>query len=387
MATIKQYIKKNGTKAWQFQTYLGIDSLTGKPVKTTRRNFSTKKEAQLALSRLQVDFDKNGLNNKEKMTFNQLYKLWFKQHSKNIKETTKQRIRIHFDNHIIKDLGHLRIDKITPLFCQKVLNKWSETLATYKQLRIYVNMVFKYGILIDVIKDNPMERTIIPKRKKEPKIETDNYYTKEELKEFFRCLLRLKDRRAFAFFRVLAFVGLRKGEAMALTWNDIDFTDNLIHVNKTLAELQRGNPIIQETKTESSNRTVKVDQQTMNILKEWKNHILQEKFRLGIRDEYFNASVVFCNSVLYSENTYLYKAYANNVLKKIKKHFPDMKIIKVHDFRKTNASLLFESGATIKDVSQRLGHKSTKVTTDIYIMVTQAKQDETAELFASYMAF
>lgn len=302
MATIKQYIKKNGTKAWQFQTYLGIDSLTGKPVKTTRRNFSTKKEAQLALSRLQVDFDKNGLNNKEKMTFNQLYKLWFKQHSKDIKETTKQRIRIHFDNHIIKDLGHLRIDKITPLFCQKVLNKWSETLATYKQLRIYVNMVFKYGILIDVIKDNPMERTIIPKRKKEPKIETDNYYTKEELKEFFRCLLRLKDRRAFAFFRVLAFVGLRKGEAMALTWNDIDFTDNLIHVNKTLAELQRGNPIIQETKTESSNRTVKVDQQTMNILKEWKNHILQEKFRLGIRDEYFNASVVFCNSVLYSEN-------------------------------------------------------------------------------------
>ncbi|HFE9852876.1 TPA: tyrosine-type recombinase/integrase [Enterococcus faecalis] len=387
MATFKQYEKKNGSKAWLFQTYLGADLITGKPIKTTRRNFKTKKEAQLALSRLQVDYEKNGLSNNDNMTFNQLYQLWFKQHAKDVKETTKQRIRIFFNNHILKDLGQLKIDKITPLYCQKVLNKWSDEMVTYKHLRIYVNMVFKYGILIDVIKDNPMERTIIPKKKKQIKDETDSYYTKKELKEFFRCLLRLKDRRAYAFFRVLAFAGLRKGETMALTWNDIDFANNLIHVNKTLAELKQGNPIIQDTKTESSNRSVKVDDQTITILKEWKNHILQEKFRLGIRDENFNENVVFCNSVLYRDNPYLYKSYANNVLKKVKKHFPDMKIIKVHDFRKTNASLLFESGASIKDVSQRLGHKSTKVTTDIYIMVTKTKQDETAKKFADYMAF
>ncbi|OJG75019.1 hypothetical protein RV12_GL002064 [Enterococcus quebecensis] len=64
-----------------------------------------------------------------------------------------------------------------------------------------------------------------------------------------------------------------------------------------------------------------------------------------------------------------------------------MKIIRVHDFRKTNASLLFESGASIKNVSQRLGHKSTKITTDIYIKVTKAKQNKTAEKFSDYMAF
>lgn len=52
MATFKQYEKKNGSKAWQFQAYLGSDPITGKPIKTTRRNFKTKKEAQLALSRL-----------------------------------------------------------------------------------------------------------------------------------------------------------------------------------------------------------------------------------------------------------------------------------------------------------------------------------------------
>ncbi|MGG5370730.1 hypothetical protein IGI67_002356 [Enterococcus sp. AZ196] len=174
---------------------------------------------------------------------------------------------------------------------------------------------------------------------------------------------------------------------MALLWEDINFEDKTISINKTLAELQSGKPIIQDTKTETSNRTIKLDDRSISILKEWKNYILQEKLRFGIRDKNFSKSVVFCNSVLKNKNQYLYKAYANNVMKKVANHFPNMKIIKVHDFRKTNASLFFESGASIKDVSHRLGHKSTKITTDIYIMVTQTKQDETAANFAKYMAF
>lgn len=48
MATFEQYKKKNGKKLWKFQTYLGVDPLTGKQVRTTRRGFKTKKEAQLA---------------------------------------------------------------------------------------------------------------------------------------------------------------------------------------------------------------------------------------------------------------------------------------------------------------------------------------------------
>lgn len=108
---------------------------------------------------------------------------------------------------------------------------------------------------------------------------------------------------------------------------------------------------------------------------------------LGIRDKDFNKTLVFGNSIYTNENQYLYKSYPNNVMKRVSQHFLDMKIIKVHDFRKTNASLLFESGATIKDVSQRIGHRSTKITTDIYIKVTQAKQEVTTEQFAKYMAF
>lgn len=92
-----------------------------------------------------------------------------------------------------------------------------------------------------------------------------------------------------------------------------------------------------------------------------KNHLIKEKFALGSRDENFNNNVVFSISVFYRGNQYLYKAYPNNVHERVKRHFPTMKIIKVHDFRKTNASLLFESGASIKNVSQRLGHNQPRL--------------------------
>jgi hypothetical protein len=64
MATFKQYTKKDGSKRWKFQAYLGTNPATGKPIKTTRSNFKTKKAAQLELSRLKVEFDKKGLQKK-----------------------------------------------------------------------------------------------------------------------------------------------------------------------------------------------------------------------------------------------------------------------------------------------------------------------------------
>lgn len=74
-------------------------------------------------------------------------------------------------------------------------------------------------------------------------------------------------------------------------------------------------------------------------------------------------------------------------MKKGKEHFPDMKIIKVHNFSKTNVLFLFESRASIKDAFKRLDHKSTMVTTDIYIKITESKQNKTAGQFEKYRVF
>ncbi len=60
MTVIKKYTKKDGSAAYQFNAYLEVDPATEKPKRTTRRGFHTKKEAQLALSRLKLEIEEDG---------------------------------------------------------------------------------------------------------------------------------------------------------------------------------------------------------------------------------------------------------------------------------------------------------------------------------------
>lgn len=123
MATIKQYEKKDGTKAWMFQTYLGINPLTGKELRTTRRNFKTKKEAQVELNRLLVDFEENGLKKETNETFQEVYELWYESYKTTVKEVTQLKIEIKFNKWILPKYGKFRIKEITVKHVQKILNQ------------------------------------------------------------------------------------------------------------------------------------------------------------------------------------------------------------------------------------------------------------------------
>ena len=100
MATIKKYQDKDGNTRYQFQVYLGVDPLTGKKKNTRRRGFKTKKEAQIVLSRLELDIYNHGLPTKNDNTiFKDIYQLWFTQYKQTVKEstwvTTQRLFRLH----------------------------------------------------------------------------------------------------------------------------------------------------------------------------------------------------------------------------------------------------------------------------------------------------
>lgn len=75
------------------------------------------------------------------------------------------------------------------------------------------------------------------------------------------------------------------------------------------------------------------------------------------------------------------------MLNRIWRKHPDFKRITSHGFRHTHCSLLFEAGATIKEVQERLGHENIQTTMDIYAHVTQKAKDKVADKFASYIEF
>jgi len=382
-ANIKEYTKKDGSKAYMYQAYLGVDPATGKPRKTTRRGFATKKEAVLSLSRLKYEIEENGLTKVNYDTFEEIYLLWFDSaYINTVKESTYVKTKEMFRVHILPAFGSMKLNKISVTYCQTTVNNWCDSLAKYRVMKNYVTKVLDYSVTLGLLKDNPMRKITMPKRKEVVDGEkVENYYNKEELQHFMDCIKSDGFTRWHALFRLLAFTGMRKGEALALEWKDIDFTNSNITVNKTLARGENNRLIIQTPKTKTSVRTVSVDPGTMQLLKEWRKEQATDFLKLGFNT--MNPSQVVFTTY---KNEYMQLASVTNRINKIiKKH--DLKVITVHGLRHTHCSLLFESGASIQEVKERLGHSDIQTTMNIYTHVTEKAKEGMAEKFAAYVNF
>ncbi|MFY8329459.1 tyrosine-type recombinase/integrase [Vagococcus carniphilus] len=387
MASFKQYTLNNGIKRWKFQAYLGTHPVKGIPVKTTRSGFKTKKEAQIALAQLQTDFEQNNreLTNQEKITFSELYELWLKQYRLKVKPSTVATSRRFVENYALQHFGKLKLDKITVRYCQEIVNLWHDQYKQYHYFRKVVGQVLQFGVQMELIDSNPMRKTVLP-RKKEVE-EFPNFYTKEQLEVFFECLeshteqVSRTSTKILTFFRILAFTGMRKSEVLALQWKDIDIFNQKLTIGKTLAIDEHNQIIIQEPKTISSQRVIALDVKTIKVIEQWRYNQKEWYFKFGYntsKDTQFLFTNKF-NELYYPQapNDWLY-----NILEKY-----DLPKITLHGFRHTHASLLFESGASIKEVQERLGHKDVKTTMNIYTHVTPEKVRETGERFAKYVNF
>ncbi|MDA9427633.1 site-specific recombinase, phage integrase family [Enterococcus mundtii 1A] len=387
MASFKQYTLNNGNKRWKFQIYLGTHPVKGTPIKTTRGGFKTKREAQIALAQLQTNFEKNDreLTNQEKITFSDLYDLWLKQYRLKVKPSTVATSRRFVENYALKYFGSLKLDKINVRYCQKIVNLWHDQYKQYHYFRKVVGQILQFGVQMELIDSNPMRKTILP-RKKEVE-EFPNFYTKEQLEVFFECLEKHTNEvsrtstKIFTFFRLLAFTGMRKSEVLALQWKDIDIFNRKLTIGKTLAIDEHNQIIIQEPKTISSQRVIALDANTIKVIEQWRYNQKEWYFKFGYntsKDTQFLFTNKF-NELYYPQapNDWLY-----NILKKY-----NLPKITLHGFRHTHASLLFESGASVKEVQERLGHKDVKTTMNIYTHVTPEKIKETGERFANYVNF
>lgn len=386
MTDIKEYQDKDGNTLYQFQLYLGTDPLTGKKKRTRRRGFKTQKEARLVLSRLEIQLQKGELNSmaNQNSTFNEVYDLWFTQYKQTVKESTWVTTERIFRLHITPVFGDYRIYKITIRHCQQAINDWFNAgLSKYHTFLNYVGKVLDFAINISLISDNPAKRVIVPKNKNDRSRDNlENYYNKDELKHFFECLQDDDNApQAYPFFRLLAFSGMRKGEALALTWEDINFRDNTISINKTQSRGDNAKLVIQSPKTRRSNRNISIDPTTISVLHHWqieqRKLLLQLGFNVNQKESY-----VFTNERGEMFQPSKPRKWLEHTLKRY-----DLNHVTVHAFRHTYATMAFEAGATIKSVQEQLGHSSYKTTMDVYTAVTKSKQNEATTKLAKYLNF
>ena len=380
MATITKYTTRKGT-FFKVKGYLGTDPMTGKRVNMEKRGFETKKEAQLYFNTALQEFNDNSYSKKVKdFTYKEVYDEWLEMYKNTVKESTLHKTMVVFRDHILPKFGKCKINMIEAKTLQKQAFEWNKKYKNFKKMINYTFAVFSYALKMGYINSNPKDKFTMPKRKQEIKDDALKFYTREELLVLFEYLEKEDNLEWLVFFRLLAFTGIRKGECLALTWNDIDFINSTLTINKTISVGLQNKQIIQDPKSFKSYRTVTLDDITVQMLKKWR--IEQASMLLKFGHNSMNKNQLLFSTA--SKNKMYTLSKPRTMLKRVCDKY-DFKMINIHGFRHTHASLLFESGITMEVVKERLGHSDIQTTVNIYTHVTQKNKDKTATQFAKYM--
>lgn len=178
-------------------------------------------------------------------------------------------------------------------------------------------------------------------------------WTIEEFQQFIKCV---DDIYYKVLFELLFFSGMRKGELLALKWQDINFYDNTISINKTITR----NHKLQPPKTTSSKRVICINDYLINELKKLKE--LEKN----------NAEFLFNISFTQLKRKKDYYCEKANV-----------KQIKIHEFRHSHACLLFQNKIEIEDISYRLGHSNISMTMSTYLKYLPRNEKRVIKLLNS----
>lgn len=378
---IKKYTVKNGETRYLFQTYLGIDPITGKERRTTRRGFKTMKEAKQAERNLLFDVEENGLSSNQSdsfqdPTFEELAQLWLENYKTTVKPSTFENVRSKVEKMTEEHFKELKLKKITVAYCQRVIIELSKTYVLYNHYLSVINRIFKYAVLMDILDSNPFDKVIKPKSRQTQR--KGNFLTKEELKEFLKLAQNTTLSYFFPLVHLMSYTGLRQGEALALKWSDIDFENKKITVNKTAARIKE-KQILQTPKTKNSKRVISIDPATLSILKGWKKDQIKIYFKNG---KHFEGDDNFIFT-----NQRADWVHIHNFIRYFKRFIADHKLKQItpHGLRHTHASLLFSAGVEPKNISDRLGHSTVQITLDLYTHITEEQRSDTVDKLLEYM--
>lgn len=341
----------------------------------------------------------------------------------NLKYHTIQAYSNIIKNHIKPRLGFYRLTQITTSTLQEFVNNIYIEKGFSKNFMHNILKVlkgsFKYAHeKVGFVKQNPAFNVTMPKYDI-PEKDPAHIFTKEEIN---MMLDRFKNNHAMYYAMLTAYcTGLRVSEVFALTWDDIDFENKTLTVNKNVLkknqkEATHGRHISGKAttvwyfgtcKTKSSYRTIEIGDTLVKALKDFKDE--QEKDKIEYGDLYMKHYIKPTKNYYNNKPEYkILNAYSeleialqevnlvfvkhNGVFEGTDTCKYPFKVIhyelgincRFHDFRDTHATRLIEAGADIKAVSKRLGHSTIRTTYEIYVRVTNKMKNDTVERFEQY---
>ena len=352
-------------KYWTGQVTVGHDIETGK-LKRKSIYSKTKREVNEKIIEMQNSVNKGTFSDPTNATVGEWANYWLENYKKHqVNDTTFETYEYQFKNHIIEPFGEIKLKNLTTFQIQEYLNKMKKNgmSSTYvKMIRTVLNGMLNQAVKLEAIAKNPCANIVLPKagNKKEVKA-----LTKEEQQKFIQYCY---EKSEFLFIFMLG-TGVRISEALGLTWDCVDFNNEIIKIKNIVVEL-KGKPKLQNyPKTDTSIRDVPMSVKVKEImLKLYDNKITNE----------FN--VVFPSH----GNKLNYTLVIRQKLDKISTIL-DMEEINPHMLRHTFATRMLEAGANIKVLSEILGHKNIQITLDTYAHVMPDTKKENIEKIDDFL--
>ena len=346
--------KDNATGTWR--VIYRFTNWKGERKQTQKRGFATKREAQAWEHEAML---KQGA--KLDMTFGSFFEVYEADKKQRVKESTWES-----KSHVIrtKILPYFENRKIAEIEAKDVI-AWQNELMAYRDekgkpysadylrtIHAQLTAIFNHAVNFYNLPYNPARRagTIGSEA-----VKVMDFWTKEEYLKFSEAMMDKP--RSYYAFEMLYWCGMRSGELLALTYNDIDLEKRTISVNKSYQRIE-GRDIITPPKTPKSKRIITIPPFLTEELKKYTSHLY------GIMAD----ERMFRFTKSYMEHEIIRGIKASGV-----------KRIRLHDIRHSHASLLVEMGFTPLAIAERLGHEKIETTLNTYSHLYPNKQGELAD--------
>ena len=370
-------IEKRGKNSYRLVCTGGYD-LNGKLIRHTKTIHGTKKDAEIELAKFVADVQNGLVAEGKSLKFSEFAEIWKKNYgSKELAPSTYKRYCRMLETRLLPYFGHFYVNKIKPTdimqfydllskdtqLVRKKNNNGNKTLkplsgkTILEHHRLLRAMLHK-AVYWQVIVSNPAERVQPPKAKKPKR----KYYDDDQCKILLENLEQLDEEQIKYKTAIIltVFTGVRLGELMGLEWNDIDFRNGIVSINRSSQYLADTGVFTKVPKTESSIREVAIPDFVISLLEEYKLWYEEQKSLYG--ELWINSNRLFVQADGKPMHPSTISKWFVKFIGQI-----GLPVINFHGLRHTNATLLIAQNIDVAVVAARLGHAQITTTFNFYV--------------------
>lgn len=345
--------------------------------KRIEKYFQKQSEAKRWLT--DVSYNKtHGMISVNDLTVDQWFWKWIEMYKKDVvSNSTYKNYKSHYKNHIKEKIGFMKLEDVRQSDCQNVLNYAYDngfSYGTMDQIRITMHALFDGAVLDELIVKNPVTSKV---KCRQREVEERRVLSQSEQLEFIEYSQRSMYNNAYM---LVLHTGLRSGEIGGLKWEDIDFEEKVLHVNRTLLfDKNKGGFYFGLPKSKTSKREIPLTDTVINILQ--KQKLLQ--FQLRCKSNNWNNDEKYDGLVFTSINGQPtgHASYNNNIMRIVTNinanrramakindsEFIEFMPMTMHTLRHTFATRSIEAGMKPNVLQKILGHSSITITMDLYV--------------------